>query len=243
MSSPKMHAHWLEGKGKVNSHICFGRHIAYWLYHSPRRMMHSMTYYKFASRMIGSNKRVLDIGCGEGLGTWLLAAECGEAEGVDNDEQAIATAKSNWNRPCIRFECIDIFKRVPRAYDGIVSFDVIEHLTAQQASLFLGLVAANLAPDGVAIIGTPNVTGQPFASKIASMDHVILYSGEQLENELRIHFKHVFMFAANDEVVHTGFLPMAHYLIAVACFKKSDNNLDGNNRAILCPATHYCLKI
>ena len=40
------------------------------------------------------------------------------------------------------------------------------------------------------------------------------------EEEMKKYFHHVFLFGANDEVVHTGFLPMAHYLIAVGCRKR-----------------------
>ena len=40
---------------------------------------------------------------------------------------------------------------------------------------------------------------------------------------MREHFDHVFMFGANDEVVHTGFLPMAHYLLAVGCKPRSSS--------------------
>ena len=41
-----------------------------------------------------------------------------------------------------------------------------------------------------------------------------------LEKEMREHFWHVFMFAAHDEVIHTGFLPLAHYLISVGVSPK-----------------------
>jgi hypothetical protein len=34
------------------------------------------------------------------------------------------------------------------------------------------------------------------------------------------YFKHVFMFSMNDEVVHTGFFPMAHYLFALCAEPK-----------------------
>ena len=34
------------------------------------------------------------------------------------------------------------------------------------------------------------------------------------------HFHNVFMFAMNDEVVHTGYHKMAHYLFALACERK-----------------------
>ena len=37
---------------------------------------------------------------------------------------------------------------------------------------------------------------------------------------LEAHFHSVFVFSMNDEVVHTGFYPMAHYLLAVACHRR-----------------------
>ena len=37
---------------------------------------------------------------------------------------------------------------------------------------------------------------------------------------MKIFFKHVFLFSMNDEVVHTGFEKMAHYLFVVCCAKK-----------------------
>jgi len=45
-------------------------------------------------------------------------------------------------------------------------------------------------------------------------------SGPQLKSLLQNYFEHVFLFSMNDEVVHTGYYPMAHYLIAVCCGKK-----------------------
>jgi hypothetical protein len=47
-----------------------------------------------------------------------------------------------------------------------------------------------------------------------------LYSGDRLREQLKRYFHQVFLFGANDEVVHTGYLPMAHYLIAVGCRKR-----------------------
>jgi hypothetical protein len=35
------------------------------------------------------------------------------------------------------------------------------------------------------------------------------------------HFENVFVFSMNDEVVHTGFTPMAHYLLAIGAGRKS----------------------
>ena len=105
-------------------------------------------------------------------------------------------------------------------YDAVVTFDVIEHILPQNADNFMAKVTANLSPYGIAIVGTPNLTAREYASAAANAGHVNLYSGERLEQEMLRHFTQVFMLGANDELVHTGFLPMAHYLIAVGCRKK-----------------------
>ena len=41
-----------------------------------------------------------------------------------------------------------------------------------------------------------------------------------LKSLLSKYFHNVFIFSMNDEVVHTGFYPMAHYLFALCCDKK-----------------------
>jgi hypothetical protein len=33
-------------------------------------------------------------------------------------------------------------------------------------------------------------------------------------------FENVFIFSMNDEVVHTGFSPMAHYIIGLGCGRR-----------------------
>ena len=69
MSQGHQQDRWLDVKKRMGDRrVVFGRHLAYWYDHSPRRLLHCMSYYKFASKLIGPGKRVLDIGCGEGIG-------------------------------------------------------------------------------------------------------------------------------------------------------------------------------
>ena len=75
----------------------------------------------------------------------------------------------------------------------------------------------NLSADGLCIIGTPNDTATQYASKASQIGHVNMFDADRLTALLRRHFTHVFIFGMNDEVVHTGFYPMCHYLVAVAC--------------------------
>ncbi|HSX10433.1 MAG TPA: class I SAM-dependent methyltransferase [Chlamydiales bacterium] len=206
---------------KKHPEITWGRYVSYWYYKTPRRILHSISYYKFAAKLIGKEKRVLDIGCNEGLGTWLLAKECGFAKGVDFDEQAIKTAKANYEYPNIEFSAADILAdQSPEAYDAIVNFDVIEHIYPAHADQFIETLKGKLSQTGLAVIGTPSLISQQFASEIAKKGHVNVYSPERLEETMRRHFEFVFLFAANDEIVHTGYLPLAHYLIAIGCKKK-----------------------
>src|SRR5579872_5090053 len=93
---------------KGNQGIEFGRYASYWFHKTPRRMLHCLSYYKFAAKLIGTGKRVLDIGCNEGLGTYLLHKECGFCAGVDFDEEAITRAKSNFSDAGIPFTASDI---------------------------------------------------------------------------------------------------------------------------------------
>lgn len=195
--------------------------MAYWYYQSPRRLLHCLSYYKFTSKLIGSGKRVLDVGCGEGIGTWLLAVENGFAQGVDLDADAVACAMNNFGHdPRIRFSCEDFFTMPPATWDAVVNFDVIEHILPQNVGLFWDKLTERLTHDGILVVGTPNITSDQYANPITRAGHVNLYSGERLEAEMRERFHHVFLFAANDEVVHTGFLPMTHYLLAVGCRKR-----------------------
>ncbi len=204
---------------------------SYHMANTPRRLLYTFSYYKFAAKMIGQQdgdgpKRVLDIGCGEGIGTWTLAKECGFAKGVDFDEDLIAVAKGNWVEPDesngIEFSCEDALAMDDEPFDAVVNFDVIEHILPEHETDFLQGMANKLKQFGLAIMGTPNITSQPYASAVTNAGHVNLFSGERLEATMQKYFTQVFMFGANDEVVHTGFLPMAHYLIAVGVKPRRD---------------------
>lgn len=201
--------------------IQLGRYASYWFYKTPRRMLHSLSYYKFAAKMIGNGKRVLDVGCNEGLGTYVMAKECGFARGIDFDEEAISTAKANFSEKNIEFHQEDFLAARPtQKWDAVTSFDVIEHIYPENVPSFWESITSSLSPDGLAIIGTPSLISQQFASEVSKKGHVNIYTGERLEAEMKKYFNHVFLFAANDEMVHTGYLPLAHYLIAVGCHKK-----------------------
>ena len=101
-----------------------------------------------------------------------------------------------------------------------MSLDVIEHIQPDYEYLFLETIDKNLAGDGIAVIGTPNVTSEQYASPLSREGHVNLYDHDRLRASLGQLFHNVFMFGINDEVVHTGYAPMCHYLVAVGCYRR-----------------------
>lgn len=202
--------------------IQLGRYTSYWFHRTPRRMLHCLSYYKFAAKMIGKNKKVLDVGCNEGLGTYVIAKECGFAKGIDFDQEAIHTAQQNFSEENLQFEESDVFSLPPtNQWDAVIHFDVIEHIFPERVDLFWKATSSQVSPTGLVIVGTPSLISQQFASEVSKKGHVNVYAADRLEAEMRKFFSHVFLFSAHDEVVHTGYLPLAHYLIAVGCKKKT----------------------
>jgi 2-polyprenyl-3-methyl-5-hydroxy-6-metoxy-1,4-benzoquinol methylase len=110
---------------------------------------------------------------------------------------------------------MDILTTDPGRFDAVVTLDVIEHIFQDNEDAFVARLASVLEPHGVLIIGTPNITSDQYANEHSRRGHVNLFSADRLRDLGLKHFNNVFMFSANDEMVHTGFSPLAHYLLAL----------------------------
>jgi SAM-dependent methyltransferase len=188
---------------------------------SPRRLLHMLSYYKFAAKMIGPGKRVVEVGCSEGFGSTILAEMSESCLGVDVDAEAIAVANASVATDKLKFVVGDVLQEGLGRFDAAVSLDVIEHIYAENEDAFVAAVAAALEPDGIFIIGTPNITAVPYASAHAMEGHVNMFDADRLRALGLRHFRNVFSFSGNDEMVHTGFSPMAHYLLALCVGPRS----------------------
>lgn len=114
--------------------------------------------YAFARRFV-QGKRVLDAACGEGYGTALLAAVAASAVGIDIDLTTIHQAQTKYGEGTrVRFvatSCTGL--PLPSAtFDVIVSFETLEHLTAEEQPDMLSEFARVLAPGGILILSSPN---------------------------------------------------------------------------------------
>lgn len=182
--------------------------------------------YKFAVKMMANRKglRVLDFGCNDGLGDLMIQQDCDceEIVGVDLDREAISWAQKNIANEKLRFIEEDILQTNVCALGGdvVVSLDVIEHILLEDEPRYFEAICRNLKGDGFAIIGTPNITMQPYASPWNKIAHINNYDQKRLYESMSRYFENVFIFGMNDEVLHTGMYPFACYIMALGCGKK-----------------------
>ena len=114
--------------------------------------------YAFARRYVG-NKRVLDVACGEGYGSALLAGVAGAVKGVDIDAGAVAHARNCYAGLANVSFAEGSAAKLPlpdASVDVVVSFETIEHLPRADQPRMLAEIARVLAADGVLVMSAPN---------------------------------------------------------------------------------------
>lgn len=209
--------------------IKWGRHWTSNYRGDPKRLPFVLSRYQFAGKMSGVKGTVLELGCSEGIGAPILAEEASGYLGVDLDKSAIETARQNFQSEKMTFIYDDFMGKSFGTFQAIVSLDVIEHIYPEYESCFFETICNNLAENGRVIVGTPNITSAPYASETSNAGHVNLYAFSRLKGVLQNYFHNVFAFGMNDEVVHTGFAAMSHYVICVACNKNCNIKNDRRN--------------
>ncbi len=198
-----------------------GRHWSFNLHQDPKRLGFVLARYRFAADLAARGRRILELGCSEGIGVPILAEKSADYTGVDFDRDAIGTADSHFSSDRCRFVAADFLGRRFGSFGTVLSLDVIEHISHEDELRFWQTVLDNLDDDGICIVGTPNSTSQAFASEASRLGHVNIFTEDRLKTTMEIFFQHVFIFSMNDEIVHSGFPSMAHYLLALACEKRT----------------------
>ena len=99
---------------------------------------------------------ILDAGCGEGYGSYLLSDAAARVIGIDKSEEAINHCKEKYVRQNLEYRAMDVrsMDLADGLFDVAVSFQAIEHLG--DAQKFINELRRVLKKGGSAIIGTPN---------------------------------------------------------------------------------------
>jgi 2-polyprenyl-3-methyl-5-hydroxy-6-metoxy-1,4-benzoquinol methylase len=189
----------------------------------PKRLTFTLSRYKFVAKMLAGRKNVLEIGCADAFGTRIVQQAVGKVTATDFDPNFIEDVKERMNSQW-SFEVFvhDMLAGpIEGDFDAAYALDVLEHIDANREDDFLANVVSSMTPIGVAIFGMPSLESQVYASPLSKAGHVNCKSGDELKRTLERCFHTVFVFSMSDEVVHTGFYPMANYLLGVGCHPKA----------------------
>ncbi len=221
---------WNEyGAMQKEENVALGPHASFHWRNSRRHLLFSAARYKFAMKMIGNlyepnEKTILDLGCSDGFGTHFVAEYAAFVLGVDFDEEAVGYAIRYNSAQNVSYK-LDNFlggASYGEGFDGIVSFDVIEHIYPENEGKYMETVLRNLRETGTFVIGTPSLEAQQYSKESVTGAHVNVYRGEDFYKMLKRYFHQVYLFTQNDEMIHTGHLRMANYLIAVCAHKRGE---------------------
>jgi len=186
----------------------------------PKRLGIKLSRYKAVAKILKDQERVLEVGCGDGWASKLVCNEVKQFYASDFDLRwrgFVVDALSD--EPNFRDFLVfnPVHGTLKLSFSAIFGLDILEHIAPDEESLFLHNCVKMLEPHGIAIFGMPTLESQKYASRASRIGHVNCQSGDELRINLKKYFSQVLVFSFNDETLHTGFYPMAHYLLAV-CF-------------------------
>lgn len=136
------------------------------------------------------DKKVLDIACGEGYGTYLLGQNALKVIGVDIDEKVIRFAKEKYKKDNLEFNSGNIENTgfEDYSFDVVVSFETIEHLANHAAAM--NEIKRILKPDGILIMSTPDRDKYNFGRIAPNRFHVHELNFEEYKTLLNQYFEH-----------------------------------------------------
>jgi hypothetical protein len=196
------------------------------------------------ARELSDRRDVLDIACGEGYGSDILATVAAHVVGVDIAADVVAHAASRYARPNLAFKhgaCEEI-PLPDHSVDLVVSFETIEHIPVHED--MMREIRRVLRADGLLVISTPERHEYSDVTGYRNPYHVKELDRREFEHLMRSHFQHVAVAGQRirggsivgplDESTNTSFVtfPVAGadvnrvqglhapvYLLALACDK------------------------
>ncbi len=149
---------------------------------------HLVVYEWIAARVGG--RRVLDMACGEGYGSNVLAAKADSVVGVDANPEAHEHARLRYQRPNLRFER-DLVETFSEPCDAVVFLQTIEHV--ENPGAILEHFKSQLDGPGTAYVSTPNLLtlAPPGAEKSDNPWHLREYRAAEFRELCEAHFPRV----------------------------------------------------
>ena len=120
--------------------------------------LHHLSRYHFACKVLKERNpsNVIDIGCGAGYGSFLMASSNPDMNivGADYDYMAISESQKTYYLPNLRFCVGDIVNwNGLGAYDCVICFDTIEHVSHRE--IMMMNIVDHLSDNGFLLLSTP----------------------------------------------------------------------------------------
>jgi hypothetical protein len=201
--------------------ISFGHQISYEWKHDAKHLCFSLSRYKFVSKMFEGFDSVLEIGAGDGFKSRIVSQSVKSltlSDYTDINKQNYNITIDKKKEKYIVHNFLE--KKLNKKYAGIYALDVIEHIDKKNEKKFITNILHSLKKNGVLIFGCPTIESQKYASDLSKLGHINCKNKTELKKIMLNYFHFVFTFSMNDEVLHTGFDKMSHYVFAICCGKK-----------------------
>ena len=151
--------------------------------------------YLYATQFV-KDKVILDIACGEGYGSYLLAQYAKQVVGVDISVETIDHAISSYSRENLEFK-VGSLAHIPfqdeAIFDGIVSFESIEHVSEEEQVAFMKEAKRVLKPGGFLLISTPNKLTYSDLCSSKNEFHVREFYPDEFQAFLKTYFRNVML--------------------------------------------------
>lgn len=144
----------------------------------------------YAAKELRGAGRVLDVGCGTGYGSAILASQVQHVVGIDASDQAVDRAQDGHQMDNLEFAVMSATELdFPNAsFDAAYSIQVIEHI--EDVERHLSEVVRTLRPGGKFVVATPNrLTYSP--NGLQNPFHVREYDARELNSLLASYFEKV----------------------------------------------------
>lgn len=171
----------------------------------PKGLCFTLARYKFVAKMLEGRGKVLEVGCGDGWPSKIV-------------QQCVGMLVCTDVRPADvpHFRQHDMLSGpMSEQFDAAYALDVLEHVQPEAEGRFLANIAASVTDYAPVIIGMPSLESQQYASRLSKIGHVNCKTQAELKKTMARHFRTVLMFGMNDEVLHTGYGPMCHYILGL----------------------------
>src|SRR6266853_2538644 len=176
------------------------------------------------ARELAKGKRVLDIACGEGYGSNLLADVAERVFGVDISKEVIDHANLKYKRGNLEFKAGSC-SSIPienASVDLVVSFETIEHDDPHQT--MLSEIKRVLRPNGVLIISSPEKHQYSVLPACNNPFHVNELYRHEFEKLMASHFRHVAMYG--QQVTHGSWIVQEKKSRDVVSFSRENGSIN-----------------